>query len=113
MRRRNGSSVSLSSVSSSGSRTTPAQADLEAALTAEDALDFSIEELREFVSADLYDVPADPQFKEDLRELESKLMHKKFEERSFRGRGRRDFGGGRGGGGHILLRFPLASACSR
>ena len=68
MRRRNGSSVSLSSVSSSGSRTTPAQADLEAALTAEDALDFSIEELREFVSADLYDVPADPQFKEELRE---------------------------------------------
>lgn len=30
--------------------------------------DFSIEELREFLEADLVDVPVDPQFRENLRE---------------------------------------------
>jgi hypothetical protein len=35
----------------------------------EEALaDFSIDELREFLEADLVDVPVDPEFKERLRE---------------------------------------------
>lgn len=34
----------------------------------EDDLDFPMEELQEFLSADLFDVPADPTFKEGLRE---------------------------------------------
>ena len=35
----------------------------------EEALqDFSIDELREFLEADLLDVPVDPEFKERLRE---------------------------------------------
>ena len=32
------------------------------------AMDFSMEELREFLEADRLDVPADPKFKERLRE---------------------------------------------
>jgi hypothetical protein len=34
----------------------------------ESELDVPVEELREFLSADLFDVPADPSFKEGLRE---------------------------------------------
>ena len=35
----------------------------------EDALsDVTIEELREFLEADLFDVPVDPEFREQLRE---------------------------------------------
>ena len=68
MSRRTAGSVSLSAVPRSADRISPAQSDLDAALANEDELDFPIEELREFVSADLYEVPADPLFKEQLRE---------------------------------------------
>ena len=34
----------------------------------ENALDVPVEELREFLSADLFEIPADPNFKERLRE---------------------------------------------
>ena len=33
----------------------------------ESAMDFTMDELREFLEADLLDVPADPEFKERLR----------------------------------------------
>ena len=42
--------------------------DREAVLLDEDDLDFPVEELQEFLSADLFEVPADPTFKEGLRE---------------------------------------------
>jgi hypothetical protein len=36
-------------------------------MTEDAMLDFTIEELREFLQADLLDVPVDPRFKERLR----------------------------------------------
>jgi len=44
------------------------RSDDEILLVDETELDFPVEELREFLSADLFDVPADPTFKEGLRE---------------------------------------------
>ena len=37
-------------------------------MTNENATDFSIEELREFLSADFFEVHADPTFKQGLRD---------------------------------------------
>lgn len=43
--------------------------DLDALGMSEDAIsNFSVDELREFLEADLIDVPIDPEFKERLRE---------------------------------------------
>jgi hypothetical protein len=42
--------------------------DVELDVMDESEMDFPIEELHEFLSADLFDVPADPAFKEALRE---------------------------------------------
>jgi hypothetical protein len=47
---------------------TPAHQDAELELIEENEMDIPIEELREFLSADLFEVPADPAFKEGLRE---------------------------------------------
>jgi hypothetical protein len=47
----------------------PTEQDLKALEMMEDVLsDFSIDELREFLEADLVDVPVDPEFKKRLRE---------------------------------------------
>ena len=46
----------------------PADTDLDLEGVEGDEMDFPMEELREFLSADLFDVPADPAFKEGLRE---------------------------------------------
>jgi len=49
----------------------------------EEALsDFSIDELREFLEADLVDVPVDPGFKERLREKLWALVKERARERS-------------------------------
>jgi len=54
----------------------------------EDALtDFSIDELREFLEADLVDVPVDPEFKERLRERLWALVQERAGRRPDRGRG--------------------------
>ena len=42
--------------------------EVEFELFDENALDVPVEELREFLSADLFEIPADPNFKERLRE---------------------------------------------
>lgn len=50
-------------------RTEGVERELEALEMTEDVLaDFSMDELREFLEADLVDVPVDPEFKERLRE---------------------------------------------
>lgn len=56
------------STAASAAPATPAQQDVELELLEDNEMDFPIEELREFLSADLFDVPADPAFKEGLRE---------------------------------------------
>lgn len=48
--------------------TTSIPRELEFELFDENALDIPIEELREFLSADLFEIPADPSFKHRLRE---------------------------------------------
>jgi len=64
MSRRISSPVSIASAA----RVSPGQSELDAELMSEGELDFPMEELREFLSADLFEVPADPTFKEQLRE---------------------------------------------
>lgn len=68
MSRRLARPVPFSSVATPTTRISPAQRELDAAVADEDELDFPIEELREFLSADLFEVPADPRFKERLRQ---------------------------------------------
>lgn len=68
MSRRLARPVPFSSVADPATRVSPAQRELDAAVANEDELDFPIEELREFLSADLFEVPADPRFKERLRQ---------------------------------------------
>ena len=43
------------------------EAERELSMTEDAMMDFTIEELREFLQADLLDVPVDPRFKERLR----------------------------------------------
>ncbi|MHC4933660.1 MAG: hypothetical protein ACYTGV_15880 [Planctomycetota bacterium] len=51
-------------------------------MTSEDAImDFTIEELREFLQADLLDVPVDPRFKERLRRRLWELVQHQARER--------------------------------
>ena len=45
-----------------------ARSDVELEVTQDNETDLSIEELREFLSADLFEVPADPAFKQGLRD---------------------------------------------
>ena len=52
----------------SAARVAPSQSELDAELMSEGELEFPMEELREFLSADLFEVPADPAFKARLRE---------------------------------------------
>lgn len=47
--------------------------------------DFSIDELREFLEADLADVPVDPEFKERLRERLWALVQERARSRSQHG----------------------------
>ncbi len=68
MSRRLARPVPFPTVADSTARVSPAQSELDSVLADEDELDFPIEELREFLSADLFEVPADPGFKERLRE---------------------------------------------
>ena len=68
MSRRLARPVPFPTVADPTARVSPAQSELDSALADEDELDFPIEELREFLSADLFEVPADPRFKERLRE---------------------------------------------
>ena len=44
-----------------------ADAEQDQAMTEELMMDFTVEELREFLQADLLDVPVDPRFKERLK----------------------------------------------
>lgn len=53
-------------VAAGGSSSAPSDSELE--VTNENATDFSIEELREFLSADFFEVHADPTFKQGLRD---------------------------------------------
>lgn len=43
------------------------KAELDSSMTDDAMMDFTIEELREFLQADLLDVPVDPRFKERLK----------------------------------------------
>lgn len=47
--------------------TTGADAERDQVMTDEMLADFSVEDLREFLQADLLDVPVDPRFKERLK----------------------------------------------
>jgi len=47
----------------------------------DDAMDFTIEELREFLQADLLDVPIDPRFKERLKRRLWELVQKRTRQR--------------------------------
>ena len=49
-------------------RGTSTRSDVELEVTDENETDFPIEELREFLSADFFEVPADPTFKQVLRD---------------------------------------------
>lgn len=55
-----------------------AKAEVEQELSEELALDFSPEELHEFLAADLVDVPVDPQFKKNLREKLWQLVRERY-----------------------------------
>ena len=50
-------------------------------MTEEAMMDFTIEELREFLQADLLDVPVDPRFKERLRHRLWELVQEQAKQR--------------------------------
>ena len=59
-------STAARSVAASGTSSSRSEVELE--VTDENEMDFPIEELREFLSADFFEVPADPNFKQGLRD---------------------------------------------
>ena len=70
--------VSMSSAISNASRSPQASEILEHDLIAENESEISMEELQEFMSADLFEVPADPTFKDRLREKLRELVHSNY-----------------------------------
>jgi hypothetical protein len=50
-------------------------------MTEDAMMDFSIEELREFLQADLLDVPVDPRFKERLKRRLWELVERQVRDR--------------------------------
>jgi hypothetical protein len=55
--------------------------DAERKMTEDAMMDFTIEELREFLQADLLDVPVDPRFKERLKRRLWELVQRQAKER--------------------------------
>jgi hypothetical protein len=53
-------------------------------MTDDAMMDFTIEELREFLQADLLDVPVDPRFKERLKRRLWELVQSQTRERKLR-----------------------------
>jgi hypothetical protein len=57
------------------------EAERDLGMTEEAMMDFTIEELREFLQADLLDVPVDPRFKERLRHRLWELLQDQAKQR--------------------------------
>lgn len=74
--------ISTGHQSVSGSRKVRVEAEVDHEFVDESSVDISPEELREFLAADLVEVPADPAFKEGLRRKLWRLVR-------FRAAGRR------------------------
>ena len=58
-----------------------AGAERDQTMTEDAMMDFSIEELREFLQADLLDVPVDPRFKERLKRRLWELVERQVRDR--------------------------------
>jgi hypothetical protein len=61
-----------------GAPDVPARSSVEQELVDEFALDFSPEELHEFLVADLVDAGADPAFKQQLKDKLLALVHERY-----------------------------------
>ncbi len=64
------------------SRTTRGVARRGQALSNETTLDFTMDELREFLEADMLDVQADPEFKERLRRMLWEMVQEQSKDES-------------------------------
>ena len=68
MSRQFGRKITAARATAVVTRIPSARRDVELKVADESEMAFPIEELREFLSADLFDVPADPAFKQGLRD---------------------------------------------